>query len=143
MTGSFRTDDLINRKALLRSCHPPSPSERLIWRFLRGEVRDNTSEDREKSRRNLVGDCRDQCVNLSDEVVGSHDAGYAIGQPNPGERGQPIVFQTKNSSVRDSCPHDGRNSWVESTMEVRLGHFIDPTHQGSQPHGGFFGNGKL
>ena len=47
------------------------------------------------------------------------------------------------SFVRDSSPHDGRNSWVESTMEVRLGHFIDPTHQGGQPHGGFFGNGKL
>ncbi len=73
----------------------------------------------------------------------SQNAGYRVAQPNSGESCQDIVHQTRNPSVRDLRSHDVGNSRVKSTMEMRLSHFIDPTHQGGHPHGGFFGNGKL
>lgn len=74
---------------------------------------------------------------------GNHAVGYAVGQPNSGEYCLGAVLQSRNPCVRDLRPHDVGNSGVESTMEMRLSHFIDPTHQGGHPHGGFFGNGKL
>jgi len=45
--------------------------------------------------------------------------------------------------VRDTHSHDVWNSRVESTMEMSLGDFIDPAHQGGHTHGSIFGNGKL
>lgn len=64
------------------------------------------------------------------------------GQATP-SAGQPCCFKRETQAVRDLRPHDVGNSWIESTMEVRLGHFIDPAHQGGHPHGSVFGNGKL
>jgi hypothetical protein len=64
--------------------------------------------------------------------------GMLVGQPNSGEYSQDIVLQTSNPGVRDLRPHTVGNSRVESTMEMRLSHFIDPAHQGGHPHRGFF-----
>src|SRR6476646_5813782 len=49
----------------------------------------------------------------------------------------------KNPGVRDLRSHNVGDSRVESPMEMRLGHFIDPTHQGGHSHRSVFGNGKL
>jgi hypothetical protein len=66
-----------------------------------------------------------------------------VGRLIHGERDQRIVDQMRNPISTDLHPHDIGNSWVESTMEMRLSHFIDSTHQGGHTHRGLFGNGKL
>ena len=52
-------------------------------------------------------------------------------------------FKRETPTVRDPRPHDVWSSRVESTMEMSLGDFIDPAHQGGHTHGSFFGDGKL
>ena len=44
----------------------------------------------------------------------------------------------KRQILMYQTPFPRRSSRIESTMEMRLSHFIDPTHQGGHPHRGFF-----
>ena len=52
-------------------------------------------------------------------------------------------FKRETPTVRDPRPHDVWSSRVESAMEMSLGDFIDPAHQGGHAHGSIFGNRKL
>ena len=52
-------------------------------------------------------------------------------------------LQTRAPIVLDNLPHGIWPSRVESAVEMSLGNFIDPAHQGGHTHGGFFGDGEL
>lgn len=48
-------------------------------------------------------------------------------------------FEREGQTARDPTPYDMWSSWVKSTMEMSLRHFIDPAHQGSHAHRGLLG----
>ena len=54
-----------------------------------------------------------------------------------------LFTKRETQTVPDPHPHDVWSSRVESTMEMSLGDFIDPAHQGGHTHGRVFGNRKL
>ena len=125
---------------------PPAAYFLSHWsgQFLGGEEHEDAFDDREKFSLQNRGGLPEQLTDLREEVVEEPGMGYRLASQPPCEYGQRRQsFKRETSTVPDPRPHDVGNSRVESTMEMRLSHFIDPAHQGGHPHRSFFGNGKL
>ena len=50
---------------------------------------------------------------------------------------------SRDSAISRPPTHEVWSSRVESAIEMSLGDFIDPAHQGGHAHGSLFGDGKL
>ena len=73
--------------------HHPEP---LVGHSLCGKKQEDASDDRNKLPPQYRRGQRQQLADLRDDVAGSHQEGYAVGQPNPGECGQRIALQTRD-----------------------------------------------
>jgi hypothetical protein len=95
------------------------------------------------SHRNIAEDC---CSNSRTCVMmyrGASIRALSSASLIPSNAANAESFEREPPTVSDPDLHHVWSSRVESTMEMSLGDFIDPAHQGGHTHGRVFGNRKL
>jgi hypothetical protein len=85
----------------------------------------------------------DQFVDLRDDAVGATTRTMLSDGQILTSTDTTKFFKRELPIVLDNHPHGVWPSRVKSAVEMSLGNFIDPTHQGGHTHGGFFGDGEL